>query len=53
MNPPRTCKGCKYLDFRLTFGNYVCLRFKDKDGIVFGSATDAHKLGCKGNYKKV
>lgn len=46
------CKGCKYLDFRLTLGHHICMRFKDRGGLVFGSASEAYNLGCKGKYKK-
>lgn len=46
------CKGCAYLRFfRNEFkdcGFHYCTRYKDRDGLVFGTASEARKYACHG-----
>lgn len=50
------CKGCRYYYWFEYLGDkkvHTCKRFRDSDGYVFLTATEAYKLGCKGKYKKL
>lgn len=46
------CQGCKYYRFHKTTAHFICLCFKDDDGLVFYSAKEAYILSCSGRYKK-
>lgn len=46
------CKGCAFLRYYMNeygdCGFHYCTRYKDRDGLVFGTASEARKYACHG-----